>query len=78
MGDYVAGPSHIMPTGGTARFASPLHVRDFLKVSSLFALGEQDIQSLGITAMVLAEAEGLTAHAAAIRRRLHSCDEETE
>ena len=78
LGDYVAGPSHIMPTGGTARFASPLHIRDFLKVTSLFALGEEDVCSLGPTAIALAEAEGLTAHAAAIRRRLHSCAEETK
>ena len=70
MGDYVAGPSHIMPTGGTARFSSPLHVGEFLKVISLFALNDASVRALGPAAVTLAECEGLTAHAAAVRRRL--------
>ncbi|MBP8251463.1 MAG: histidinol dehydrogenase [Herpetosiphon sp.] len=70
LGDYVAGPSHIMPTGGTARYASPVNVDDFRKVISLVGLNEAALQRLGPVAQRLAEAEGLTAHAAAVRRRL--------
>ncbi len=70
LGDYVTGPSHIMPTGGSARFHSPLSVRDFLKVTSLFAGNEQAEKRLGPAAIRLAEAEGLSAHTMAIRRRL--------
>jgi histidinol dehydrogenase len=70
MGDYVAGPSHIMPTGGTARFTSPLTVDDFLKTISVVALGPEDMQRYGPAAAELARAEGLTAHAAAVERRL--------
>jgi len=70
LGDYVTGPSHIMPTGGSARFHSPLSVRDFLKITSLFAVNEQAEKRLGPAAIRLAEAEGLSAHAIAIRRRL--------
>lgn len=69
LGDYVVGPSHIMPTGGTARFASPLSVRDFLKVTSLFVVNGRAGQRLGPAAIALAEAEGLTAHAAAVKIR---------
>ncbi len=72
LGDYVAGPSHVMPTSGTARFSSPLGVHHFLKVSSLVALSDADLQSLGPTAAVLARAEGLTAHARAVEQRLES------
>ncbi len=72
LGDYVTGPSHIMPTGGSARFHSPLSVRDFLKITSLFAVNELAEKRLGPTAIRLAEAEGLSAHAMAIRRRLSS------
>ncbi|GAB4528189.1 MAG: histidinol dehydrogenase [Anaerolineae bacterium] len=69
LGDYVAGPTHVMPTMGTARFASPLSVRDFTKIISLFALGENEARQIGAAAQRLAEAEGLTAHAAAVARR---------
>ena len=69
LGDYVVGPSHIMPTRGTARFSSPLHVGDFLKVTSIFAIGGAAAQRLGPTAQTIARAEGLTAHAAAIEIR---------
>jgi histidinol dehydrogenase len=69
LGDYVAGPTHVMPTMGTARFASPLSVRDFTKIISLFALGEDEAHDISGAAQTLAEAEGLTAHAAAARRR---------
>ena len=72
LGDYVTGPSHIMPTGGSARFHSPLSVRDFLKITGLFAVNELAEKRLGPTAIRLAEAEGFSAHAMAIRRRLSS------
>lgn len=70
LGDYVAGPSHIMPTGGTARYASPVNVDDFRKIISLVGLNEAALQRIGPAAVRLAEAEGLTAHAAAVRARL--------
>ncbi|HEU4328956.1 MAG TPA: histidinol dehydrogenase [Roseiflexaceae bacterium] len=70
LGDYVAGPSHIMPTGGTARFASPVNVDDFRKVISLVGLNEAALRRIGPAAMRLAQAESLTAHAAAVRVRL--------
>lgn len=70
MGDYVAGPSHTMPTSGTARFSSPLNVEEFLKIISIFGLNDRAVRELGPAAVALAEAESLTAHAAAVRRRL--------
>ena len=70
IGDYTAGPSHVMPTSGTARFSSPGNVWDFLKITSLFALSPEQVRAIGPAAVDLAEAEGLTAHAAAIRHRL--------
>jgi histidinol dehydrogenase len=70
LGDYIAGPSHIMPTGGSARFASPLNVLDFIKVSSVIALDPETATELNSTAMRFAETEGLTGHAAAARARL--------
>ena len=70
LGDYVAGPSHIMPTGGTARYASPVNVDDFRKVISLIGLNEQALRAIGPAATALAEAEGLIGHAQAVRFRL--------
>jgi histidinol dehydrogenase len=70
LGDYVVGPSHVMPTLGTARFASPLTVRDFTKIISLFGLSKEEAGRIGAAALTLAQAEGLTAHAAAIAKRL--------
>ena len=72
LGDYTAGPSHVMPTGGTARFASPVNVTDFVKLISLIGLNEQTVEAIGPAAEVLARAEGLGGHAAAVRRRLNS------
>ncbi len=69
LGDYVAGPSHVMPTGGTARFASPLHVRDFMKVTSIFAVSAPAARRLAPAAITVAQAEGLSAHAAALAAR---------
>jgi histidinol dehydrogenase len=70
IGDYTAGPSHIMPTGGSARFASSLGVHDFLKVTSIVSLDAKALAELGPAAAAMARAEGLTAHARAIERRL--------
>ncbi|MCB2178383.1 histidinol dehydrogenase [bacterium] len=69
LGDYIAGPSHVMPTGGTARFASPLNVLDFVKISSVIGLDTQTAAQLSMTAAKLADLENLTAHAAAARIR---------
>ncbi len=69
LGDYVAGPSHIMPTNGSARFSSPLSVLDFVRVVSLFGLNEAGAQRIGPAAARLAETEGLQAHARAVTAR---------
>jgi len=63
LGDYLAGPSHVMPTGGSARFASPLNVWDFVKIISLVALDGSTAQAVGPIAATLAQAEGLDGHA---------------
>ena len=70
LGDYTAGPSHVMPTGGTARFSSPIHVGEFTKVISVAAANRRALRRLGPATAALARAEGLTAHARAIERRL--------
>jgi histidinol dehydrogenase len=70
LGDYVIGPSHIMPTGQTARFSSPVNVWDFVKISSVLAIGPDTARKISPAAITLAEEEGLTAHAQAIRLRL--------
>lgn len=70
LGDYCAGPSHIMPTEGTARYASPVNVDDFRKVISLVGLNAQALARIGPAARRIAEAEGLFAHAAAVAVRL--------
>ena len=75
VGDYTAGPSHIMPTGGTARFSSPLNLDDFLKITSVFSFGPGDLPRLGPPAIAIAHAEGLYAHAEAIEVRLRELDE---
>ncbi len=68
--DYVAGPSHVLPTGGTARFSSPLNILDFVKIISVINTTDGDIKKLGKAASVIAWAEGLDAHARAIEKRL--------
>lgn len=70
LGDYTAGPSHVMPTGGTARFSSPVHVGDFTKVISVAAVNRDALVELGEATMTLARAEGLEGHARAIEKRL--------
>jgi histidinol dehydrogenase len=71
LGDYCAGPNHVLPTSGTARFSSPLGVLDFQKRSSLIEVSEAGAQALGPVAVELAEGEGLQAHARAAQLRLH-------
>jgi len=70
LGDYVVGPSHIMPTGQTARFSSPVNIWDFVKITSVFGVSREDAEQMSPAAMALATAEGLRAHAAAIGVRL--------
>ena len=70
LGDYCAGPNHVLPTSGTARFSSPLGVYDFQKRSSLIEVSEAGAQVLGRVASVLAHGEGLQAHARAAEMRL--------
>ncbi|MCA9917309.1 MAG: histidinol dehydrogenase [Anaerolineales bacterium] len=69
LGDYVAGPSHVMPTNGTARFASPLNVLDFVKISSIVQLDDQTSAQISAAAARIAQAEGLDGHANAARKR---------
>ncbi|MDD5324293.1 MAG: histidinol dehydrogenase [Polaromonas sp.] len=75
LGDYCAGPNHVLPTSGTARFSSPLGVYDFQKRSSIIEVSEQGAQTLGQIASVLAHGEGLQAHARAAEMRLHTVPE---
>jgi histidinol dehydrogenase len=76
LGDYCAGPNHVLPTSRTARFSSPLGVYDFQKRSSLIMASEQGADSLGRTASVLSRGEGLTAHARAAEFRLRDVSED--
>lgn len=70
VGDYVAGPNHVLPTGGTARFSSPLSVDDFVKKSSVLSYSLEGLEADGPAVMAIAEAEGLEAHARAVALRL--------
>ena len=70
LGDYVAGPSHALPTGGTARFSSPLNITDFIKFISLVTIDEASLKQLGQAAATIARAEGFEAHARAVEERL--------
>jgi histidinol dehydrogenase len=69
LGDYAAGPSHVMPTGGTARYSSALNVRDFQRVVPLIGLNQRGVDEIALAAARLARAEGLEAHAQAIESR---------
>jgi histidinol dehydrogenase len=69
LGDYYAGPSHVLPTGGTARFSAPLSCNDFLKVSSLIRYGAADLAADAADVSTFARREGLTAHARAVELR---------
>ena len=75
IGDYCAGPNHVLPTARAARFSSPLGVYDFQKRSSVIGVSEAAAQILGRTAMTLARGEGLTAHARSAEYRLRSLSE---
>ncbi len=70
LGDYMAGPNHVLPTGGTARFFSPLSVDDYIKKSSIISFSKEALFALGDDIMKFANAEGLTGHANSIRVRL--------
>ena len=70
LGDYTAGPSHVMPTSGAARYASPLGVHDFLKITSVVAVDAARLREAGPAAAKIARAEGFTAHARSIELRL--------
>jgi histidinol-phosphate aminotransferase len=72
LGDYTAGPSHVMPTGGTARFASPLNVLDFIRLTNFIALDEKTAAAISPHAEIIARAEGLDSHAEAARLRAGS------
>ena len=71
IGDYVAGPNHVLPTGRRARFSSGLSVTDFMKRTSFLECDQAALEKIGPAAVALAEAEGLPAHAASVRKRLN-------
>jgi len=75
LGDYVAGPSHILPTGGTARFGSPLSVLDFVKQTNVISVNDKLLAEIGPAAETIARAEGLAAHARAVELRLEKKEE---
>jgi len=70
IGDYVAGPNHTLPTGGTAKFYSPLSVENFLKKSSIISMSKQGMEEIGQQCALIANTEGLTAHEESVRIRL--------
>ncbi len=70
LGDYMAGPNHVLPTGGTARFFSPLSIDDYIKKSSIISFSKDALQALGNDVIKFAKAEGLTAHANSIKVRM--------
>jgi len=69
LGDYDAGPSHVLPTGGTARFSSPLNVLDFVKLTNVIEIDDANLKELGPAAGKIAQAEGFEAHASAVQQR---------
>jgi histidinol dehydrogenase len=69
LGDYLAGPNHVLPTGGTARFFSPLSVDDFVKKSSIIAYTRESLERVQVPLTRIARAEGLEAHARAVEMR---------
>ncbi len=70
LGDYVLGPNHVLPTGGTARYASALSCLDFVKTSSLISMDKRDFGVVGPDTMKFTELEDLPAHHEAIRVRM--------
>ena len=77
MGDYLAGPNHVLPTSGTARFSSPLGVYDFIKRTSLISYTRKALQSCGKTVTMLAEMEDLGGHANSVKLRLEGPDKKS-
>ena len=75
LGDYFAGPNHVLPTNGTAKFFSPLSVDDFIKKSSIISYSRQALEPISKDIQKFAKAEGLTAHANSIRVRFDENDE---
>jgi histidinol dehydrogenase len=75
VGDYVAGPNHVLPTGGTARFSSPLSVDDFVKKSSVLGYSYDALEMDGPTVMTIAEKEGLWAHGRAVSLRIDAIED---
>ena len=75
IGDYCAGPNHVLPTSGTARFSSPLGVYDFQKRSSLISLSKETANNLGYVASALADGEGLEAHSESAKYRIFKKNE---
>ncbi|MCD8239057.1 MAG: histidinol dehydrogenase [Clostridiales bacterium] len=71
LGDYMAGPNHVLPTGGTARFFSPLSIDDYIKKSSIISFSKEALFDLGDDIITFAEAEGLTAHANSVKVRMN-------
>ena len=76
VGDYVAGPNHVLPTGGTARFSSPLSVDDFVKKSSVISYSYEALEMDGPTVLAIAKAEGLYAHSRAVDLRLELMEQD--
>ena len=74
LGDYCAGPNHVLPTSGTARFSSPLGVYDFQKKSSIIFCSKEGASKLGVTAQRLAKGEGFEAHAQSAAYRINKTD----
>jgi len=72
IGDYVAGPNHTLPTGGTAKFYSPLGVENFMKKSSIISFSSKAINEIGQECALIAHTEGLTAHEESVKIRLNS------
>jgi histidinol dehydrogenase len=70
LGDYMAGPNHVLPTGGTARFASPLGVYDFIKRTSILSFSREALRRYGTETVRFAEMEGLGGHGNSVRLRL--------
>jgi len=74
IGDYIAGPNHTLPTGGTAKFYSPLSVENFLKKSSIISMSQEGMAQIGEACALIAHTEGLTAHEESVRMRLRDID----
>ena len=74
LGDYIAGPSHVLPTGGTARFANGLCSNDFLKRSSIISYDQAALEAEADAVRLLASKEGLTAHSASVDVRIGHSD----